>query len=101
MDKRYIPLTPEQAEALRARAVSDVVANPQWPLPETVRHLKKTMRLTTAELANMAGVGYRSLQDILHERGEGRLETMRLVLAAVGLKLVVQRLDNGPANRPG
>ncbi len=41
MDKRYntIPLT-EQLE-LRRQAIEDVLAHPEWSLPQAVRHLKK------------------------------------------------------------
>ena len=46
MDKRFNTLTlPEQLE-LRRKAVEDVLAHPEWSLAESVRHLKKTMRLT-------------------------------------------------------
>jgi len=46
---------PQQLE-LRRKAINEVLENPQWSLPQAVRHLKKTMRLTTAELAKLAGI---------------------------------------------
>jgi DNA-binding XRE family transcriptional regulator len=91
MDKRYNALSiPEQLE-LRRQAIDDVLAHPQWPLSQAVRHLKKTMRLTTAELAHLCGIGYRTLQDIEQERSEGSVQTMNRIFGALGLKLGVVR----------
>ncbi|TSA11498.1 MAG: transcriptional regulator, partial [Comamonadaceae bacterium] len=50
MDKRYTALSLQQQLELRRQAVQDVLANPQWSLPECIRHLRRTMRITTAEL---------------------------------------------------
>ncbi len=47
MDKRFNPLTLAQQLDLRQQAIDDVLAHPEWSLPQAVRHLKKTMRLTT------------------------------------------------------
>ena len=91
MDKRYNTLSlPEQLE-LRRQAVQDVLAHPEWGLAQAVRHLKKTMRLTSAEMAKLAGVGHRTLQDIEQERSEGTVQTMNRVLGVLGLKLSVGR----------
>jgi transcriptional regulator with XRE-family HTH domain len=82
---------PQQLE-LRKKAVSDVLANPQWSLPQAVRHLKKTMHLTTAELAKLAGISFRTLQDIEREKSEGTVQTMNRVFGVLGLKLGVVRV---------
>jgi DNA-binding XRE family transcriptional regulator len=84
MDKR------EQLE-LRRQAVEDVLAHPEWSLPQAIQHLKKTMRLTTAEMAKVSGVAYRTLQDIEQGRSEGSVQTMNRVLGMLGLKLGVVR----------
>jgi DNA-binding XRE family transcriptional regulator len=55
--------------------------------------LKKTMRMTTAELAQVAGVGFRTLQDIEQERSEGSVQTMNRIFATLGLKLCVGRIS--------
>ncbi len=95
MDKRFTPLPlPEQLE-LRRQAIDDVVGHPEWPLAQCVRHLKSTMRLTTAELAKFAGVGFRTLQDIEQGRSEGTVQTMNKVFGALGLKLAVARDISG------
>nr|WP_181377665.1 helix-turn-helix transcriptional regulator [Polaromonas sp. W11N]AWD72358.1 Putative antitoxin, transcriptional regulator, XRE family [Polaromonas sp. W11N] len=91
MDKRYTALTLQQQMELRRKAVEDVLAHQEWSLPEAIGHLKKTMRLTTAELAKLAGVGFRTLQDIEQERSEGSVQTMSRIFGVLGLKLGVVR----------
>jgi DNA-binding XRE family transcriptional regulator len=91
MDKRYNKLSPGEQLALRKQAVDAVLTNPDWSLVQAIRHLKTTMRLTTAELAKRAGVGARTLQDIEGERSAGSVQTMNRLLGVVGLKLRVAR----------
>lgn len=91
MDKRYTALSLQQQLELRRQAVQDVLANPQWSLPECIRHLKNTMRITTAELARLSGLSVRTLQDIEGERSEGSVRTMNRVFSILGLKLGVVR----------
>ncbi len=98
MDKRYTALTLQQQLDLRRQAVDDVLSHPEWSLPQAIRHLKKTMRLTTTELAKLSGVAFRTLQDIEQERSDGSVQTMNRILAVLGLKLGVVRvapLDQG------
>lgn len=93
MDKRFHALSiPEQLE-LRRQAVDDVLAHPEWSLPQAVRHLKKTMRLTTTEMAKLSGVAYRTMQDIEQERSEGSVQTMNRIFGMLGLKLGVARIQ--------
>ena len=91
MDKRYNTIPPSEQLELRRQAVEDVLAHPEWPLPQAIRHLKKTMRLTTAEMAKLSGVAHRTLQDIEQGRSEGSVQTMNRVLGMLGLKLGVVR----------
>ena len=93
MDKRFNPLTIVEQLELRQQAVEDVLSHPEWSLPEAVRHLRKTMRLTTAEMAKLSGVAYRTLQDIEQERSEGSVATMNRIFGMVGLKLGVTRIS--------
>lgn len=93
MDKRFNPLTIVEQLELRQQAVDDVLSHPEWSLPEAVRHLRKTMRLTTAEMAKLSGVAYRTLQDIEQERSEGSVATMNRIFGMVGLKLGVTRIS--------
>lgn len=96
MDKRYATLSvPEQVE-LRRQAIEDVLAHPEWSLAQSIRHLKKTMRLTSAELAALAGIGHRTLQDIEQERSEGSVQTINRVLGVLGLKLSIAQKVRPP-----
>lgn len=98
MDKRFNTLTlPEQLD-LRRKAVEDVLSHPEWSLAESVRHLKKTMRLTTAEMAKLSGVAYRTMQDIEQERSEGSVQTINRIFGMLGLKLAVARTSREPSS---
>ncbi|MES2946213.1 MAG: transcriptional regulator [Pseudomonadota bacterium] len=89
MDKRYTTLSLPQQLALRRQAINDVLAHPEWSLPQAIRHLKKTMRVTSLELAKLSGVAFRTLQDIEQERSEGNVQTINRILGVLGLKLGV------------
>ena len=92
MDKRYLALSlPEQLD-LRRQAIEDVLAHPEWPLREAIRHLKRTMRLTSAEIAKLAGVSTRTVLDIEQGRSEGTVQTMNRILGILGLRLGVVRV---------
>ena len=92
MDKRFNPIPLVKQLELRRQAVEDVLAHPEWSLAQAVRHLKTTMRLTTAEMAKLSGVAYRTMQDIEQERSEGSVQTMNRIFGMLGLKLGVARI---------
>ena len=92
MDKRYKPLSLPEQIALRSQAIEEVLAHPEWPLREAIRHLKRTMRLTSAEIAKLAGVSTRTVQDIEQGRSEGTVQTMNRILGILGLRLGVVRV---------
>jgi DNA-binding XRE family transcriptional regulator len=98
MDKRFTPLSLAEQLELRMKAVEDVLAHPEWTLAQSVRHMKKTMRLTTAEMAKLSGVAFRTIQDIEQERSEGSVQTMNRILGMLGLKLGVARATREPAS---
>ncbi|VWC26000.1 XRE family transcriptional regulator [Burkholderia stagnalis] len=91
MDKRYNTLSLPDQLALRRQAVEDVLAHPEWTLRDAVRHLKRTMRLTSTEMAKLAGVSTKTIQDIEQGRSEGTVQTMNRILGVLGLKLGVVR----------
>lgn len=93
MDKRFNPIPVAEQLALRQQAIDDVLSHPEWSLPQAVRHLKKTMRLTTTEMAKLSGVAYRTLQDIEQERSDGSVQTMNRIFGMLGLKLSVGRAE--------
>ncbi len=96
MDKRYNTLSIPDQLALRRQAIDDVLAHPEWSLAQAVRHLKKTMRLTTAEMAKLSGVAYRTMQDIEQERSDGSVQTMNRIFGMLGLKLSVAQIAREP-----
>ncbi|KVO62024.1 XRE family transcriptional regulator [Burkholderia ubonensis] len=91
MDKRYTALSLPDQLALRRRAIEDVLSHPEWTLRESVCHLMRTMRLTSAEMAKLAGVSTKTMQDIEQGRSEGTVQTMNRIFGMLGLKLGVVR----------
>ena len=94
MDQRYRAMTLDEQAAARTKAIEDVLAHPEWTLAQSVRHLRRTMRLTTRELAQLSGLSFRTVQNI--ERGvtEGTVASMNALLGLLGLKLGVVRADD-------
>lgn len=91
MDKRYTPLPLGQQVLLRKQAVEEMLAHPEWSLRESIRFMKTSLRLTTAELAELAGVSFRTLQDIEQGRSQGTVQTLNRILAVLGLRLGITR----------
>ena len=89
MDKRYAALSMGEQLMLRKQAIGDVLEHPEWTLQQSVRHLKRSMRLTSAELAKMAGINARTLLDIEQGRSTGTVQTLNAILGVLGLKLGV------------
>ena len=71
------------------QVVEDILNNPQWPLQHVVQHLKTSLRLTTTELAKVAGISARTLQDIEQGRSQGTVQTLNKILGVMGLRLGV------------
>lgn len=94
MDKRYNPLTPVQQLHVRKEAVEAIFNHPEWSLREVVRYIKISLRLTALEFAKLAGISYRTLQDIEQGRSQGSVQTMNHILGVLGLRLGVVRKDN-------
>mgnify|MGYP006283172617 FL=1 len=89
MDKRFTPSSLHEQLIWRQQALDEVLNHPEWTLSQSIRHLKKSLRLTTAELAKISGVGFRTLQDIEQGRSEGTVQTMNKLFGVFGLKLGV------------
>lgn len=94
MDKRYAALSLGEQLMLRKQAIDDVLQHPEWTLQQSVRHLKRSMRLTSAELAKMAGINPRTLLDIEQGRSTGTVQTLNAILGVLGLKLGVVRASS-------
>lgn len=95
MDKRYKALSVPEQLALRLQAIEEVLAHTEWTLQQSVRYLKRTLRLTSAELARLAGVSTKTIQDIEQGRSEGTVQTLNRILGVLGLKLGVVRVHPG------
>lgn len=95
MDKRYKPLTLSQQIELRQQVMNDLLSHPEWSLQEAVCHLKKGLRLTTADLARLAGVSARTVQDIERGVSQGTVQTLDRILGVLGLRLSVAAVQ-GP-----
>ena len=96
MDKRYNPISlPEQIK-LRRTVVETVLAHPEWSLRESVVFIKRTLRLSSPEMAKLAGVGTKTLQDIEQGRSEGTVQTMNKILGILGLCVGVVRAAPNP-----
>ena len=89
MDKRYKPLTLSQQMELRQQVMTELLAHPEWSLQEAVCHLKKGLRLTTADVAKLSGVAFRTVQNIERGRSLGTVQTMDRILGVLGLRLGV------------
>lgn len=95
MDRRYKPLTLSQQMELRQEVVNDLLSHPEWSLQDAVCHIKKGLRLTTADLAKLAGVSFRTVQNIERGVSLGTVHTMSRILGVLGLRLSVAQ-DHGP-----
>lgn len=89
MDRRFKPLTGVQQLDVRRALLDDIEGHPSRPVPDVVRLVRTTLRLTIAEYAKICGVSARGLQDI--ERGvkSPTLETVAKLLKPMGLRLGV------------
>ncbi len=94
MDKRYKVMTLDEQIAARRQAIEDVLAHPDWTLAQSVRHMRRTMRLTTHELAQLAGLSFRTVQNIEREVSEGTVTSVNALLGLLGLKLGVVRAED-------
>ena len=92
MDRRYNTLSLPDQLSLRRLAIEDVLAHPEWSLAQSIRHLKRTMRLTSVEMAKLAGLSTKTLLDIEQGRSEGTVQTMNRILGILGLRLGVVRV---------
>jgi DNA-binding XRE family transcriptional regulator len=99
MEKRYKSISASEQLDLRREAIEAILARPKWLLLQAISHMRRTVRLTTAEMAKLSGVSRRTLQDIEQERSEGSVQTMNRILGVLGLRLGVCRIIAPPLDR--
>jgi DNA-binding transcriptional regulator YiaG len=87
MDKRYKPLSLSEQMMLRQEVMDEVLAHPEWPLPDVIRFIKKRLRLTTEDLAKLSGVSFRAVQNIERGVSPGTVQSVNRLLGVLGLRL--------------
>lgn len=89
MDRRYKPLTPLEQLHAREELVAAIRAHPEWTVPETIRHVRKSLRLTVEEMAKVGKLSAQALRNIEAGRNSPTLETATRLLAPFGLRVSV------------
>jgi DNA-binding transcriptional regulator YiaG len=87
MDKRYKPISLSEQMMLRQEVMDEVLAHPEWPLPDVIRFIKKHLRLTTEDLAKLSGVSFRAIQNIERGVSPGTVQSLNRILGVLGLRL--------------
>lgn len=106
MDKRFKPLPMAEEVRVRRALLEDIEAHPGRSVPEVVRLVRTTLRLTIAEYAKLCGVSARGLQDIEREVKSPTLDTVAKLLRPLGLRLgvltraTVERADQAANEQP-
>jgi len=85
MDKRFNPLSPQEALQASRELVDELAADPAMPIPAVIRKIRASLRLTIAEYASLCGVSARTLQDIEREVSSPTLATAEKLLEPLGL----------------
>jgi DNA-binding XRE family transcriptional regulator len=93
VDKRFKPISTSEELDIRRAMLDDIEAHPGRPVPEVIRLVRTTLRITMAEYAKLCGVSARGLQDI--ERGikSPTLDTVAKLLRPLGLRVGVVTRD--------
>lgn len=89
MDKRFKPLTPQEQLRIRLQLLEDISNHPGRPIPAVVRQVRKALRLTIADYAQLCGVSTKGLQDIERGLSSPSLSTIEKLLKPMGLTLTV------------
>ncbi|MEK6787573.1 MAG: helix-turn-helix transcriptional regulator [Pseudomonadota bacterium] len=87
MDRRYQPLTPQQQAQARKQLYATLAEQPGLSIPDTLRLIRLSLRLTRADLAKLSGLSVRYISQL--EKGEGNptLAAIESVLKPFGLRL--------------
>ena len=91
MDKRRKPLTPEEQLVLRQEMEKLVESHPEWTLPEALKQIRVTLRLTQREMARVGKVTTLTLQKIESGASNPTLDTVEGLLRPFGLRITIGR----------
>jgi transcriptional regulator with XRE-family HTH domain len=92
MDKRFKPLSPHDQLRLRLRLMQDIADHPQWTVPQAVRTVRTTLRLTVPDMAKLCRVSAQTLQNVELGKASPTLATVDKLLKPFGLKTTVTAL---------
>jgi DNA-binding XRE family transcriptional regulator len=95
MDKRYKPLTPLEQLHAREQMLTTIQAHPEWTFAETVRHVRKSLRMTIKDMAKVGKLSYDALRNIETSKSSPTLETATRLLNPFGLRLCVTPQQEG------
>jgi len=89
MDRRYKPLSAHEQLKLRQELTAAIEAHPEWTVAQVVRHIRKTLRLTIADMAKVGRISAQTLKNIEASGHSPTLETIERLLQPFGLRLTV------------
>jgi transcriptional regulator with XRE-family HTH domain len=91
MDKRRKPLTPHEQLLLRQQVETMILEHPECSVPHLLREVRKTLRLTIAEMARIGRLSVPALKNIESGKNSPSLATVEGLLKPLGLRLSVIR----------
>ena len=89
MDKRFNPMSASEQLEVRLALLEDIDSHPERSVPDTIRVVRTTLRLTIAEYARLCGVSARGLADIERGLTSPTLDTVAKLLKPMGLRIGV------------
>lgn|ERR1700722_523629 len=89
MDKRRKPLTPHEQLLLRQHVETMLLEHPEYSVPHLLREVRKTLRLTIAEMARIGQLSVPALKNIESGKNSPSLATVEGLLKPLGLRLSV------------
>ncbi len=89
MDRRYKPQTPQEQLAAREALLETIAAHPEWSVPDVVRHVRTSLRLTHADMARIGKVSVATLRNLESGQTSPTLATLDGVLRPFGLAVSV------------
>lgn len=96
MDKRRKTLTPHEQLLLREAMIAMVAQHPEWDVPKMLKEIRKSLHLTTHDMARVGRISEPALRNLEAGRSSPTLKTVDALLRPLGLKLAVTRAAPGP-----
>ncbi len=76
VDKRRKPLTPHQQLSLRHAMAEMVAQHPEWAVPKMLKEIRKTLHLTTHDMARVGRISALALRNLESGRSSPSLKTV-------------------------